>query len=188
LNHSRADTCEIPHDALLTHPVEANKMLTTRPEVRFMEKFAGLLAALSLTCIPVFAQAENHSPAVMALNIQHWRGTLVDASCATASNTKPADEGKAEQGTTVDSGRPQKAHAKSESSAPGCAVSSSTTAFALQEQGGHILRFDSVGNMRAAEALKNRSGWSKDLNGGKPIHAKVAGTMSGDTITVASLD
>lgn len=154
-----------------------------------MEKFAGLLTAITLACAPAFAQAESHPPSTTAVNIQQWHGTLVDATCAGASNTKSADQSSApgEQNPSVDSGRPKKGHAKTESSAVSCAVSNSTSAFALQADGGQVLKFDSVGNIRATEMLKSKANWTKDLSAGKPIHAKVAGTLSGDTITVASL-
>jgi len=154
-----------------------------------MEKFAGLFTAFALACAPAFAQADTHSPATSTPNIQQWRGTLVEATCTGASATKPADSsGSAEQTPPVDSGRPKKAHAKDESAPAGCAVSSSTSAFALQANGGQVMKFDSVGNIRAAEMLKNKANWAKDLSAGKPIHAKVSGTLSGDTITVTSLD
>ncbi|MBZ5591936.1 MAG: hypothetical protein LAP39_06850 [Acidobacteriia bacterium] len=154
-----------------------------------MEKFAGLLTALALACVPAFAQAENHPPSTTAVNIQQWRGTLVDAACPGASNTKTADQSSAPAapGPAVDSGRPKKGHAKGESSPAGCAVSSSTSAFALQTDGGQVLKFDSVGNIRAAEMLKSKANWTKDLSEGKPIHAKVSGTLAGETITVASI-
>ena len=148
-----------------------------------MEKFAGLTASLALACAVAFAQAG--APAV---NIQQWHGALVDAGCS-GSTAKTADQSAApaEQGKSVDTGRPHKAHDKGESLPAGCAVSSSTTAFALQEPGGQVLKFDSVGNIRAAEMLKSKPNWTKDLSAGKPIHAKVSGTLSGETITVASL-
>ena len=149
-----------------------------------MEKFAGLLVGLTLTSGLVFAQT---------VNIQQWHGTLVDAGCASSSAAKTADASSApaEEGQTaaqaVDTGRPQKGHAKAEAPASGCTLSSSTSAFALQATGGQVFKFDSVGNIRAAELLKSKANWTKDLSAGKPIHAKVAGTLSGETITVASL-
>jgi len=146
-----------------------------------MEKFTGLVTALALACAPVFAQT-----APGAVNIQNWQGMLVDAACAASQNTK-ADQAKSDQGTTVDSGRPEKAHSKAGSESTECAVSNSTSAFALKTTSGQVLQFDSVGNMRAAEALKNKANWTKDLSAGKPVHAKVSGTLSGETITVASL-
>jgi len=142
-----------------------------------MEQFAGLLAGFALACSLALAQTGTS-----AVTIQQWHGTLVDASCAGSSNTKTA-----EQGQPVDTGRPQKGHAKAESPASGCAVSSTTSAFALQTAGGQVVKFDSVGNIRAAEMLKSKPNWTKDLSAGKPIHAKVSGTLSGETITVASL-
>jgi hypothetical protein len=166
------------------------KMLGTGLEDTSMEKFAGLFGVLTLTCGLAFAQSGGHSAGTAAVTIQQWHGTLVDASCAGSSNAKPADAASApaEQTQPVDKGRPQKAHAKAESPAAGCAVTSSTSAFALQEAGGQVLKFDSVGNIRAAEMLKSKATWTKELSAGKPIRAKVSGTLSGETVTVASLD
>ena len=164
-------------------------MLVTSPEDTSMEKFAGLFAGLTLAFGLAFAQSGGHSAGTAAVAIQQWHGTLVDASCAGSSNAKPADSASApaEQTQPVDTGRPQKAHVKGESPASGCAVTSSTSAFALQAPGGQVMKFDSIGNIRAAEMLKSKANWAKDLSAGKPIHAKVAGTLSGETITVASL-
>jgi hypothetical protein len=149
-----------------------------------MEKFAGLVAGLTLASGLVFAQT---------VNIQQWHGTLVDAGCASSSAAKtadaasaPAEEGQAAT-QAVDTGRPQKAHGKAEAPASGCTLSSSTSAFALQATGGQVFKFDSVGNIRAAEMLKSKPNWTKDLSAGKPIRAKVSGTLAGETITVASL-
>lgn len=160
-------------------------MLGTGLEDTSMEKFAGLFTGLTLACGLAFAQGGTS-----AVAIQQWHGTLVDASCAGSSNAKPADAASApaEQTQPVDKGRPQKAHAKAESPAAGCAVTSSTSAFALQAVGGQVMKFDSVGNIRAAGMLKSKANWTKDLSAGKPIHAKVSGTLSGETVTVASLE
>ena len=154
-----------------------------------MEKFAGLFAGLALACGLAFAQADSHTASTAMVTIQQWHGTLVDASCAGSSNAKTADQASApaELGQAVDTGRPQKAHAKAEAPAAGCAVSSSTAAFALQTNDGHVMAFDSVGNIRAAEMLKSKANWTKDLSAGKPIHTKVSGTLTGETITVAAL-
>ena len=147
-----------------------------------MEKIAGLVTGLLLACGVAFAQAGT-----AAVTIQQWHGTLVDASCAGSANAKTADSASTPAMQAVDTGRPEKKHAKGESTASGCAVSSSTSAFALQTVGGQVLKFDSVGNIRAAEMLKSKANWTKDLSAGKPIRAKASGTLSGETITVASL-
>lgn len=154
-----------------------------------MEKLTGLFTGLTLACSLAFAQTGAHSAGSAAVTIQQWQGTLVDASCAGSSNAKTSDAASApaEQGQAVDTGRPHKAHAKAESPASGCAVSSSTSAFALQTAGGQVMKFDSVGNIRAAEMLKSKPNWTKDLSAGKPIKTKVSGTLSGETITVGSL-
>lgn len=69
-----------------------------------------------------------------------------------------------------------------------CPVTSSTTAFALMLDDGRSLKFDAVGNNRAAEELKNKQKWTKDMNEGKPIHARVSGTMSPDgKVTVTDI-
>lgn len=139
--------------------------------------------------------------------IQQWRGTLVDASCAAgtktaasataeanenSTNAQTADQssGTSEQSSSVDTGRPHKGHRNrgAKASEAGCAVTNSTSMFALQTEGGQVMRFDSVGNARAAEALKSKEKWTKDLSANKPIRAKVSGMMTGDTITVTSVD
>ncbi len=68
-----------------------------------------------------------------------------------------------------------------------CPVSSSTAMFALRLDDGKVLKFDSVGNIRAASELKTRQKWTKDLAENKPVHAKVDGLQNGDTITVTDI-
>jgi len=59
--------------------------------------------------------------------------------------------------------------------------------FALRLDDGKVLKFDSVGNIRAASELKTRQKWTKDLAENKPVHAKVDGLQNGDTITVTDI-
>jgi hypothetical protein len=77
--------------------------------------------------------------------------------------------------------------AASADSSAQCPVSSSTSKFGLKLEDGTVVRFDSVGNERAAQELKTKTKWTKDLTDGKPIKAKVSGTMNGDTVTVVSI-
>ena len=162
-------------------------MLGTGLEDTSMEKFAWLFTALTVTCGLACAQGGGHTTGTSAVAIQQWHGTLVDAGCAGSSNAKTTDAAGAPATQAVDSGRPQNGHAKAESPAAGCALSSTTSAFALQAADGQVMKFDSIGNIRAAEMLKSKANWTKELSAGKPIHAKVSGTLSGETITVASL-
>jgi hypothetical protein len=124
-------------------------------------------------------------------NVQSWQGTLVDANCAGgsgAAESQVTKENNGEnKGAAVDSGRPEKGHKKDHGEMQSCPVSSSTTAFALKTKDGKVMKFDAIGNARAAEELKTKGSWSKDVAAGKPVHAKVTGIVSGDNITVTSI-
>jgi len=228
-----------------------------------MKKIAALLTALPLACALVLAQTDSQQttttttqtetrPATTTSTttrtttdthtlptISHWKGTLVDASCAagakstsstssttdqsttpttdqagsanrssvtnqsgttpdqggitTGTQNPPAtttssDQNASGQTTSVDTGRHHKGRRNRDASqTENCPVSSSTSMFALKTQDGQLLRFDSVGNARAAAELKNKQKWTKDLAEGKPIRAKVDGIMSGDTVTVTDV-
>ncbi|HXI39374.1 MAG TPA: hypothetical protein VNH83_05325 [Bryobacteraceae bacterium] len=130
-------------------------------------------------------------------NIRSWRGMLMDAKCSggteasspaaassdTKSDTKPADSDSQE----AKSAKPHKNHRnRVDPQVQACSVSSSTTAFALKTKDGQVLKFDDVGNNRAAEELKTK--WAQNLSAGKPIHAKVSGMVNGETVTVTSID
>ena len=161
-----------------------------------MEKFARLFTAAGLVCGLAFAQEDASKPSTPAgqaessssakagnpslLAVQNWRGTLVDASCASGSGS-----GASQEKAGVDTGRPQKGHKNR--AAESCPVASSTSTFALRTDSGQVMKFDAIGNARAAETLKTKPGWTKDLSGGKPIRAKVSGMLNGDTITVTSI-
>jgi hypothetical protein len=114
------------------------------------------------------SKASNTQPA--ELKTQTYRGTLMDASCAGA--TKEPSGGKA---AAADQSQ-------------GCKVSASTKEFALRTDSAETLRFDSVGNARAEEAIKNKKKWSNDAAAGKPIRAKVNANANGDKLTVMSIN
>jgi len=157
-----------------------------------MVKIAGSMAALLLACGVLLAQADAQKSSANAReNVKSWTGTLVDANCASSGSTaEPSatkennDESK---NSAVDLGRPEKGHKKSRGEMQSCPVSSSTTAFALKTKEGQVMKFDAIGNARAAEELKTKGSWSKDAAAGKPIHAKVTGIASGDSITVTAI-
>ncbi len=162
-----------------------------------MVKIAGSFAALVFLSGAALAQTDTQQPAAATskpaerspgsspVAIQNWRGTLVDANCASGGGSQAATD-TAKSGS-VDSGRPEKGHKKDSVQAQSCPVNTSTSAFALQTAGGPVMKLDMVGSARAAEALKSNSGWAKDLTAGKPIRAKVSGVLNGDTITVTSI-
>ena len=157
-----------------------------------MVKIAGSFAALFLIYGVAVAQSETQkSNATGQVNVQSWSGTLVDANCAGGGGAAASDAAKENEGenkgAAVDSGRPEKGHKKDHGEMQSCPVSSSTTAFALKTKEGQVMKFDAIGNARAAEQLKTKASWSKDVAAGKPVHAKVSGILNGDNITVTSI-
>lgn len=145
-----------------------------------MVRIAGSIAVLLLACGAAVAQTNApKSSSTAQAAIQQWSGTLMDANCAGGSQATSESESAG-----VDKGRPEKGHKKNQE-VQSCPVSSSTTAFALKTKSGQVMKFDGIGNARAAEDLKNK--WAKELSAGKPIHTKVSGTLSGDTVIVTSL-
>lgn len=174
-----------------------------------MEKIAGLFTALVLTCGPSFAQDDAQKPSTPAAQsgsssstssqpatgvaVQSWHGILVDGSCAGGSGASASSSASTESQSgsdstkSVDTGRPHKGHKNRSAETQSCPVSSSTGVFALKTDGGQVMKFDMVGNARAAEILKTKPAWTKNLGENKPIKAKVSGTLNGDTITVTEI-
>jgi hypothetical protein len=107
------------------------------------------------------AASQPNSAVLPELKTQSYKGTLVDMACAGS-------------GTAADSSH-------------GCAVTASTKEFALRTKDGQTLRFDSVGNDRVAETLRNKKKWNDLVSAGKPIAVTVNGAVSGDKLTVISI-
>jgi len=110
---------------------------------------------------------------IQEMKTQTYSGTLVDASCAGGGSATPA----AATSPAPASGSKQ-----------GCALSASATEFALQTKDGQTLRFDSVGNARALEAMKAKKKWSESATANKPVRVKVGGIVTGDKLTVVSIN
>ena len=141
---------------------------------------------------------------------QTFKGTLMDASCAmpgtvssssTSSSTstasaetqKSSTSTTAERKTTTEQSSTTQAQtagdaSRTAASGQACAVSTSTTEFAMKLDDGRMVRFDSVGNMRTQEAIKNKKKWNEAASAGKTIHAKASGMMSGDKLVVMSIN
>jgi hypothetical protein len=85
-------------------------------------------------------------------------------------------------------GQANRSASSSYASSSQCAVTSSTTQFALRMQDGRVVAFDQVGNMRTQEALKNKKNWSSAMQSGKDIKVTANGVLSGDKLTVMSID
>jgi hypothetical protein len=117
---------------------------------------------------PSAAASKPSNTQLPELKTQTYKGTLMDASCAGAG--KESSGGKAAAGNQD------------------CKVSASTKEFALRTDSAETLRFDSVGNVRAEEAIKNKKRWSNDAAAGKPIRATVTASANGDKLTVMSIN
>jgi hypothetical protein len=105
--------------------------------------------------------SQPNSAALPELKTQSYKGTLMDMACAGS-------------GAAADSSH-------------GCAVSASTKEFALRTKDGQTLRFDSVGNDRVAEVLRNKKKWNDLVSAGKPIAVTVNGAVSGEKLMVVSI-
>jgi hypothetical protein len=121
------------------------------------------------------------------MKTQTYSGTLMDASCAksgsadTTSTTSPTGSST---GATASAATSSADRATNQD----CAVSASTTQFALKLKDGNTLRFDDVGNARVQEAMKTRKTWSDSASTSKPIRAKANGVLNGDKLTVLSVN
>src|SRR5579862_8353587 len=89
------------------------------------------------------------------LKTETYKGTLVDASCAGSGAPSSAPAAAKSPVSTANQ-------------SAGCTVSSNTKEFALKTNSGQTYRFDSVGNQRAEQAIKNRKKWNDLATAGKP--------------------
>ncbi len=143
------------------------------------------------------ATSDQKSGSTEQVKTQIFKGTLVDASCAGGSNrssaatssTSSADRSGQSSSTHSNANKSGEANRTADNGATGqsCSASSNTTEFGLQTRDGHVLRFDSVGNERAKEAMTAKKNWANASSAGKPIHATVSGTESDDKLTVVSI-
>jgi hypothetical protein len=108
--------------------------------------------------------SEKASDRPQEMKTQTYSGILMDASCA----------GSGAASTT--------------SSAGACAVSTSTTQFAMKMKDGSTVRFDDVGNARVQDVMKTRKKWSNSISANKSIQVKASGVLNGDKLTVLSVD
>lgn len=130
-----------------------------------------------------------------ANQVKTYKGELVDASCragaasATDSSTKSSGTSAADRSSTSaakSAGKSGEANRSGESG-QSCAATSSTNAFGLQMKDGNTLRFDSVGNERAKEAIAARKKWSDAVSSGKAVQVAVSAAESSDGLTVVSI-
>jgi hypothetical protein len=113
------------------------------------------------------------------MKTQTYKGTLMDASCASGAAPAATEPAKGEaKGEANRSDGPEQS----------CSVSASTSQFALKTKDGKVMRFDMVGNERAQQAVKAKKNWSTAVSSGKPVRATVSGVVNGDKLTVVSIN
>jgi hypothetical protein len=98
-----------------------------------------------------------------------WSGKVVDAACKDQAAATPA---------------PAPAPESAQPSSPvanACEPTASTVAFGIELSDGKVLKLDSTGNTKAAEAMKNNAGKSS-------LQATVTGSMDGQTVKVETID
>lgn len=141
-------------------------------------------------------ESKSTAPATKpAQSTSNFKGTLVDASCAasgSATASSAANVPDAAQQSSDSKSKERKNEAArsttAENAGQACSVSSSTSQFALKLEDGRTVQFDSVGNLRAQEAFKDKKKWNEAAASGKPIRAKVSGFMTGDKLMVMSIN
>jgi hypothetical protein len=142
-------------------------------------------------------QNESKSPppaAKPAQTTSNFKGTLMDASCAASGGSMASSAANVPDAAPQSAGSKSKerkneaARSAADNAGQACSVSSSTSQFALKLEDGRTVQFDSVGNLRAQEAFKDKKKWNEAAASGKPIRAKVSGFMTGDKLMVMSIN
>jgi hypothetical protein len=124
----------------------------------------------------------NNSPAAEMMT-RNYSGILVGASCSSGGPATPAG-GSAKP--APDAAQTQTAAAADQGQS--CAVTTTTTQFAIKLKEGQVVKLDDVGNQRVQEALKSRKKWSDALASGKPIHVGASGVLNGDKLIALSIN
>jgi hypothetical protein len=98
---------------------------------------------------------------------ESWSGKVVDAACKDQAAAAPAP-------APAESTKPS-------SPANACEPTASTVSFGIELPDGKVLKLDSAGNTKAAEAVKNNAGKSS-------LQATVTGSTDGQTVKVETID
>jgi hypothetical protein len=93
-----------------------------------------------------------------------WSGKVVDAACKDQAGA-PAAQSAQPGGQAANA----------------CEPTAATVSFGIELSDGKVLKLDSTGNTKAAEAMKNNTGKSS-------LQATVTGSLDGQTVKVDSID
>jgi hypothetical protein len=149
-----------PTPAALTGASKLSILEESPPTINSGQNNTTLIASLDLPKIQAPAPLPNNFDKLVP---RTYNGIVVDAACG-ASTRVHAGEDK-----------------------PRCVISTATAMFALRLEDGQIVRFDSVGNLRAQNAKKKHR-WVAKSVAGKDVRAKVNGAIVGDQMIVVSID
>jgi len=95
-----------------------------------------------------------------------WSGKVVDAACKDqAAAPAPSAQSAPPAGQATNA----------------CEPTASTVAFGIELSDGRVLKLDSAGNTKAADAMKTNAGKSS-------LQATVTGSLDGQTVKVESID
>ncbi|MEO8596032.1 MAG: hypothetical protein ABI759_22110 [Candidatus Solibacter sp.] len=128
------------------------------------------------------------------LKTKSYSGSLWDAACGgsgAASAASSASAGKPSSVETPAAGASNNSADRTgmagNSGSQSCAISGTTSQFALKMNDGQVVRFDDVGNSRVQEAMKTHKKWSDTATAGKDVRVTVNGVVDGDKMTVMSI-
>ena len=183
---SSADRAQSSDKSSTADKTESSGKTSAADRAQGSDKQSGAAKTQSSDTTSSTAASTQSGNALPELKTQSYKGTLVDASCAGGGSSSAASASTTPASTT--STKPAASGgASADRSGGSCSVSTSTSQFALQTKDGRTLRFDSVGNERAKEALQTKKKWSEAVSSGKPIEAKVSAAETGDKLTVLSI-
>lgn len=136
-------------------------------------------------------ESQKGQTSTSEVKTQTYKGTLVDAKCASGSGaaTSSAASGKSSADrSSAESSKNKTGEAnRSGDAAQSCAATASTNEFGIKTKDGRVLRFDSVGDERAKQEMSAKKKWADAATSSKPIHVTVSGAESGDRLTVMSI-
>jgi len=139
--------------------------------------FAGFLWAQTEQAEPQATRTETTTTTKTTLN-----GTLVDASCRSTHTEHKEITTSSPDATTT---KTESTHTTTDSTE--CPVTTTTTTFGLLTPEGKYVRFDEPSNTKVIEVVKANKGWTKAMEGRKPVRVRVVGTANGDMVVVESI-
>jgi hypothetical protein len=161
---------------------------TSRPPEAKTQTYKGTLVDASCAIPGTVSSTTTTTTSTASKESERTTDTTTKSSTETSATTETTTTAD-RSATTANTGTAKKHHDANRSAAAdqACTPSAGTTAFALRLEDGHVVKFDSVGNMRAQEVFKSKKKWQDMASSGKPIHVKVSGMMSDDKLVVMSV-